>query len=248
MFEFVKIDIMKVFESVLNFIQKHGHTTILSLIILFLIGYSMYTNDRFVRQSAEQFEYFKERDARSQEVIYEKMYELLMKYDADKQNEHEKLYTRRMEYSPQINAELRQYLPKINTDHIVVAEYHNGYTSISTSIPFCKYSITYESHDLHHSSVQSMFQSVNISPLLYTADLNTVTSYRTNEIDKLDEFLYTYFKVLGIERIYYKTLTFEGKACGFVVCANYDSEKICDIDEIIHLSKELENFLVKIKN
>lgn len=248
MFEFVKIDIMKVFEAVLNFIQKHGHTTILSLIILFLIGYSMYTNDRFVRQSAEHFEYFKEREQKYNEDMYNKMYELLMKYDSDKQDEHEKLYTRRMEISPQINAELRQYLAKINTDHIVVAEYHNGYTSISTSIPFCKYSITYESHDLSHSSVQSMFQAVNISPLLYTADLNTVTSYKTSEIEKLDEFLYTYFKVLGIEKIYYKTLTFEGKACGFVVCANYDSEKNCDLEEIIRLSKGLENFLIKIKN
>lgn len=245
MFSFIKIDLIKLFDNILKFIRENGKETILFLMLVFTFAYTMYMSYKHNQQLESYYEnVIHTHDAE----VYEKLYDILEEHETTKQDRHSELYMRRMEYSPQINAELRQYLDIINTDHIVVAEYHNGYTSISTMIPFCKYSITYETHKPSYNNVSTMFQSTNITPLLYTADMSTVTTYTTEEIQDYDEFLYMYFKTVGIERIYYRTISFAGNPCGFIVCANYSLDKISNENEIVKLAKEMETYLTKIRN
>lgn len=245
MFSFIKIDLIKLFDNILKFIRENGKETILFLMLVFTFTFTMYMS----YTHNQQLESYYENTIREYDKeMHDKLYDILDEYETSKQDRHSELYMRRMEFSPQINAELRQYLNIINTDHIVVAEYHNGYTSISTMIPFCKYSVTYETHRPSYNNVSTMFQSMNVTPLLYTADMSTVTSYTTDEIRDYDEFLYMYFNSVGIKRIYYRTISFAGHPCGFIVCANYSLDKISNESEIAKLAKQMEAYLTKIRN
>lgn len=245
MFSFIKIDLMKLFDNILKFVRENGKETILFLMLVFTFTFTMYMSYTHNQQLES---YYENTIRKYDNEMHDKLYDILDEYETSKQDRHSELYMRRMEFSPQINAELRQYLDVINTDHIVVAEYHNGYTSISTMIPFCKYSVTYETHRPSYKNVGMTFQSMRVTPLLYTADMTSVSSYTTEEIRDYDEFLYMYFTSIGIKRIYYRTISFAGNPCGFIVCANYSLDKVSNEGELNKLAKQMEAYLTKIRN
>ena len=222
-----------------SLISKYGSVTVSLATLILSIAFISWFSIRQINWMQSQFNLLQEDNHTEMVEIIQRTVDDAVK-DAlnDRDREHNEQSLARLEMSPRINTEIKRYLLEIDCDHISVCEYHNGYQNITTSLPFCRYSITYEASRSGYRHIASDFQSMPVSPILTMCELNTVTHFKTDEVKELDDYIYYYMTHDHVKEIYLCPIMHEGRPCGVLICANFTNRN-SNVEKIKQLSKDI---------
>lgn len=224
-------------------INRYGNTTVSFATLILAIVFILWFTTHQMNWMQKQFSKLQEDNHTEMvDVIQRTVDDAVNEALNDRDKRHNEQSLARLEMSPRINTEIKKYLIDIDCDHISVCEYHNGYQNITTSLPFCRYSITYEAGRSGYRHIAADFQSMPVSPILTMCELNTVTHFNTDDTRDLDDYIYYYMTHEGVKEIYLCPIMHEGKPCGVLICANFKHHN-SDVDKIKQLSKDIAVFL-----
>ena len=161
--------------------------------------------------------------------------------------EHLENFNARMKNNSLIKNVISSYKKEMNCDQIIICEYHNGFTNISTGVPFCKFSCTYEVVDNVEHQITDFFQGINISNYSSIDEMiNNVYLIKNIEYFKEhDNNLYVYLKNKGVKQVGMCEVDYT-KHTGFVAVLNY-SEKSINPALLLNLSRDIDKLLKNCK-
>lgn len=165
-----------------------------------------------------------------------------IKYKEDQQ--HLSNFSFRMSNNPVVKKLLNEYRKTLDCDQIIICEYHNGFSNISTSIPFCKFSCTYEVVSDPSCQMSDFFQGINISNYNSIDDMVS-NMYLIKNIEYFknnDNNLYIYLKNKGVKMVGMCEIGYVSHR-GFIIVLNYSNKSI-DVNKLLNLSREIDSLLV----
>ena len=140
-------------------------------------------------------------------TIYKLGPEILDKWERNNKKRHDNFMNKSIKRGPKVQQVLRENFPSINTDHIFVAEFHNGSTDV-VGIPYMKFDVIYEhiSPEYHGNDIflSRLYENEHIlthdqlPSLLFN---NYTLKYSLEEIESIDEHLYLRMKSRGASSI-----------------------------------------------
>lgn len=169
-----------------------------------------------------------------------------------KTGDHYKRMMHGVKKGPLVHSTLREFAPKINCDHIFIAEFHNGTTSI-TGIPYMKLDVIFEHISPRFHANDCLLVRLYENEYIQTHDQlpgvlfqNNYIHYTIDELEYIDEQLYFRMKSREISSIAMSLIyNTKGIPVGLVGCFNFDIDKKIDNNELKKCSKEIENIYNK---
>ena len=140
-------------------------------------------------------------------TIYKLGPEILDRWERNNKKRHDNYMNKSIKRGPKVQQVLREYFSNINTDHIFVAEFHNGSTDV-VGIPYMKFDVIYEhispsyhGNDIYLSILyenEHILTHDQLPELLFS---NYSLKYNLKEIEDIDEHLYLRMKGRGAKSI-----------------------------------------------
>ena len=140
-------------------------------------------------------------------TIYKLGPDILDKWEQNNKKRHDNFMNKGIKRGPKVQQVLRESFSNINTDHIFVAEFHNGSTDV-VGIPYMKFDVIYEhiSPEYHGNDIflSRLYENEHIlthdqlPSLLFN---NYTLKYNLEEIESIDEHLYLRMKSRGASSI-----------------------------------------------
>ena len=224
-------------------VDKYGSVTVSIATLIIAIVFCLWFTTRQMNWMQRQFETAQQQTHTEMVQIIKSTVDESVTYALNERDrEHNEQSMLRLENSPRVNAELKKFLVDIDCDHISICEYHNGYQNIITSLPFCRYSVTYEASRAGHRYVSSDFQSASISPILTMCEPGQVLHLSTQDVKEYDDYIYYYMNQDGVKEIYLCPIMSDGKPCGVIICANYRVRE-SNQEKIKQLSRDIAVYL-----
>lgn len=173
--------------------------------------------------------------------------------EANESKIHSDKFTEQIQLAPKIHALLGRYKPMINYDHIFLAAFHNGTSSI-TGIPFFKYDMIAEKYSPEipeDTEMAPMYQNVDLmrhgrlpSALLQAGELLFNLDEPGCIMEDADPIMYLRCKGRGIKQIGFKMLTgSDDNPSGFLCVLKWDNGVINmkELSNCAHLIEGLYN-------
>ena len=140
-------------------------------------------------------------------TIYKLGPEILDQWERNNKKRHDSSMSKSIKRGPKVQQVLREYFSNINTDHIFVAEFHNGSTDV-VGIPYMKFDVIYEhiSPNYHGNDIylSRLYENEHILThdqlpgLLFS---NYSLKYHLEELEDIDEHLYLRMKGREVKSI-----------------------------------------------
>ena len=140
-------------------------------------------------------------------TIYKLGPEILDNWEKNNRRRHDSYMKKSIRRGPKVQQALRENFASINTDHMFVAELHNGSTDVS-GIPYMKFDIIYEhiSPEYHGNDIflNRLYENEHILTHDQLPDLlfsNYSLKYKIDDLASIDEHLYLRMKSRGVKSI-----------------------------------------------
>jgi hypothetical protein len=197
------------------------------------------------------YEILSKRIDASSDVVVDK---LTQQKDQSNKNHIEAAFNQ-FEQAPKIHRILKLYRERIGCDHIFLAIFHNGSTSIN-GIPFCKFDIIAEKFKPGYNGDFREYTTLyKDTDIIIHDNLPVVASQEdyiyfkiqpdgSSELEDLDETLYRRCVKNGIKQIALNILRDANMVpIGFVGCTDYDYD-VLNLHELNNCEKELEEIYI----
>lgn len=174
--------------------------------------------------------------------------------EAQDKKEHSQQFLEQIKLAPKIHSLLGKYKTLINCDHIFLASFHNGTSSI-TGIPYYKYDMVAERYTPEideDTEMASMYQNVDLmrhgrlpSALLQSGSLLfKVEEDGSSDMEDIDPMMYRRVMGRGIKQIGFCMIHDQiGNPSGFLCILKWDYKKI-NMDELKNCASLLEQLYV----
>lgn len=177
--------------------------------------------------------------------------------EAQEKKEHSQQFLDQIKLAPKIHSLLGKYKTLINCDHIFLASFHNGTSSI-TGIPYYKYDMIAERYTPEideDTEMASMYQNVDLmrhgrlpSALLQSGTLLfKINENNASDIEDIDPMMYRRIIGRGIKQIGFCMLHDEiGNPSGFLCILKWDYEDV-NMDELKNCALLIEDLYCSVK-
>ncbi len=159
---------------------------------------------------------------------------------------HRKKFINQLNVIPSVTMTLENFCQVTNSDHVIIAEYHNSVENITTMVPFCKFTSTYEIINKDGvRPLRNVFQNVNISNYksIYRLVHRYYESYTIDELEKIDKLLYYQMKEQGAKNVVLCSLEHNQIPWGFVIIIQYTNKKV-DVNQVMSLTNEINKIIL----
>ena len=140
-------------------------------------------------------------------TIYKLGPEILDRWERNNKKRHDSYMSKSIKRGPKVQQVLREYFSNISTDHIFVAEFHNGSTDV-VGIPYMKFDVIYEhiSPNYHGNDIylSRLYENEHILTHDQLPGLlfgNYSLKFNLKELEDIDEHLYLRMKGRGVKSI-----------------------------------------------
>jgi hypothetical protein len=224
-------------------VDKYGSVTVSIATLIIAIVFCMWFTTRQVNWMQNQFERMQEKNNIELVETIQTTVDDAVKCALDQRDyDHNQRAMRRIAIGPRVQAEIKRGLVDIGCDDILVCEYHNGYTNIATSLPFCRYSVTYEAVRPGFTQIANDFQGLSISPLITMCEPGKVSCFTKNQIKDIDSYIYYFVEREKVRELWGCPIVYKGVQCGVVVAITIQNHNV-NQDKLLELSNELSQYL-----
>lgn len=159
---------------------------------------------------------------------------------------HQRKFMKQLNAIPSMTLLLENFAQAADVDHIVISEYHNSIENITTLVPFCKFTSTYEIMNGEWKPMRNEFQNANISNYKSIAQLvhRYYEAYDIEQLKSKDKLLYYQLAEHNAKKVVLCSLEYNNVPWGFIIIIQY-SNKYIDVNSVLTLTNEINKVLIQ---
>lgn len=229
--------------GVTRLVDRYGSTAVSIAVLIIAILFTLWFTTHQMNWMQKQFEKMQEKNNIELVETIQTTVDDAVKCALDQRDfDHNQRAMRRIEIGPRVQADMKRGLVDIGCDDILVCEYHNGYTNLATNLPFCRYSVTYETVRPGFTQIANDFQSLSISPLITMCEPGKVSCFTKDQIKDIDSYIYYFVEREKVRELWACPIVYKGVQCGVVVAITIKDHTV-NQDNLLKLANELSEYL-----